>query len=123
MEFEGACPPKQKCDRQPCLRKRGGVEKCMGLVQRKRDDNKNKICVFQGGGFGRGAERKIVQNAIFRGKRHDNKILKVKILLSRNLVVMEGLLGSSGGFGRKFPEGGLNFWCGNVHTKPSEAKF
>ena len=55
--------------------------------QRKRDDNKNKICAFQGG-MGRGAGRKIVQNAIFRGKRHDNKILKVKILLSRNFVVM-----------------------------------
>ena len=38
--------------------------------------------------MGRGAERKIVQNAIFRGKRHDNKILKVKMLLSRNFVVM-----------------------------------
>ena len=36
----------------------------------------------------RGAGRKIVQNAIFRGKRHDNKILKVQILLSRNFVVM-----------------------------------
>ena len=58
-----------------------------GVVQRKRDDNKNKICGFQGG-VGRGAERKIVQNAIFRGKRHDNKILKVEILLSRNFVVM-----------------------------------
>ena len=55
--------------------------------QRKRDDNKNKICAFQEG-VGRGAERKIVQNAIFYGKRHDNKILKVKILLSRNFVVM-----------------------------------
>ena len=55
--------------------------------QRKRDDNKNKICTFQGG-VGRGAGRKIVQNAIFHGKRHDNKILKVKILLSRNFVVM-----------------------------------
>ena len=55
--------------------------------QRKRDDNKNKICAFQGG-VGRGAGRKIVQNAIFRGKRHDNKILKVKMLLSRNFVVM-----------------------------------
>ena len=42
---------------------------------------------FQGG-VGRGAERKILQNAIFRGKRHDNKILKVKILSSRNFVVM-----------------------------------
>ena len=40
--------------------------------------------------MGKGAERKIVQNAIFfRGKRrHDNNILKVKILLSRKFVVM-----------------------------------
>ena len=38
--------------------------------------------------MGRGARRKIVQNAIFQGKRHDNKILKVRILLSRNFVVM-----------------------------------
>ena len=30
----------------------------------------------------------IVQNAVFRGKRHDNKILKVQILLSRNFVVI-----------------------------------
>ena len=38
-----------------------------------------------------GAERKIVQNAVSffsRGKRHDNRILKVQIILSRNLVVM-----------------------------------
>ena len=55
--------------------------------KRTRDDNKNKICAFQGG-LGRGAGRKIVQNAIFQGKRHDNKILKVKFLLSRNFVVM-----------------------------------
>ena len=34
------------------------------------------------------AGRKIVQNAIFHGIRHDNKILKVKILFSRNFVVM-----------------------------------
>ena len=34
------------------------------------------------------AERRNVQNAIFRGKRHDNKILKVQILLSRNFVVI-----------------------------------
>ena len=38
--------------------------------------------------MGRGAEKKIVQNSIFHGKRHDNKILKVKILLSRKFVVM-----------------------------------
>ena len=49
---------------------------------------KIKFALFRGGGVGRGAGRKIVQNAIFHGKRHDNKILKVKILLSRNFVVM-----------------------------------
>ena len=48
---------------------------------------KIKFARFRGG-LGRGAGRKIVQNAIFHGKRHDNKILKVKILLSRNFVVM-----------------------------------
>ena len=37
-----------------------------GEGQRKRDDNKNKNCAFQGG-LGRGAGRKIVQNAIFMG--------------------------------------------------------
>ena len=47
-----------------------------------------KMCAFQGGGVSRGAGRKIVQNAIFHGKRRDNKILKVKILLSRHFVVM-----------------------------------
>ena len=35
-----------------------------------------------------GAERKIVQNAVSRGKRRDNKILKVQILLSKNFVVI-----------------------------------
>ena len=55
--------------------------------QRRRDDNKNKIFGFEGG-EALGAERKIVQNAVFRGKRHDNKILKVQILLSKNFVVM-----------------------------------
>ena len=57
-------------------------------TQRKRDDKKNKIYVFQGRGLGMGAQRKIVQNAIFRGKCHDNKLLKVNIPLSRNFVVM-----------------------------------
>ena len=38
--------------------------------------------------MGRGAERKSVQNVVFHGKRHDNKILKVNILLSSNFVVM-----------------------------------
>ena len=35
-----------------------------------------------------GAERKSSKNAVFLGKRHDNKILKVQILLSRNYVVI-----------------------------------
>ena len=64
-----------------------GVPQWWCILQRKRDDNKHKICVFQRGGVGGGAERKIVQNAIFRGKRHDNKILKVNILLSRNFLL------------------------------------
>ena len=67
-------------------RKRGRkLEMPGGDDQRRRDDDKNKICVFEvGRGRGGKGERKIVQNAVFRGKRHDNKILKVQILLSRN---------------------------------------
>ena len=53
---------------------------------------KIKSSLFEGGEGGGvwGAERKIVQNAVFffRGKRHDNKILNVRILLSRNFVVI-----------------------------------
>ena len=56
------------------------------IVRESETTIKIKFALFRG--VGRGAERKIVQNAIFHGKRHDNKILKVKILLSRNLVVM-----------------------------------
>ena len=59
------------------------------LNQRRRDDNKNKSFAFEGGGLG--AERKNrPKNACFRGKRHDNKILKADILLSRNFVVISG---------------------------------
>ena len=50
--------------------------------QRQRDDNKNKICAFEGGGpWGRRGESS--KNAVFffsRGKRHDNKILKVQFV-------------------------------------------
>ena len=55
--------------------------------KRRRDNNKMKFSLFEGAC---GAERKIVQNAVFffRGKRHDNKILKVQILLSRKFVVI-----------------------------------
>ena len=52
-------------------------------LQRRRDDNKNKICTFEGGQPW-GQRGKSTKNAIFRGNRHDNQILKVDILLSRN---------------------------------------
>ena len=55
--------------------------------RRKRDDNKNKICAFQGGWAG-GQGGKLSKTLFFHGKRHDNKNLKVKMLLSRNFVVM-----------------------------------
>ena len=47
----------------------------------------NKICTFEGGRdwWRRG---KLSKNAIVRGKRDNNRILKVQILLSRNLVVI-----------------------------------
>ena len=47
---------------------------------------KIKFAFFRGGG--QGAERKIFPKRCFSSERHDNKILKVKILLSRNFVVM-----------------------------------
>ena len=45
-----------------------------------------KFALLKGGGLG--AERNIVQIAAFRGKRRDNKILKLQILLSRNFVAI-----------------------------------
>ena len=57
------------------------------IVRESETTIKIKFALFRGGWAG-GPERKIVQNAIFHGKRHDNKILKVKILFSRNFVVM-----------------------------------
>ena len=58
------------------------------FYQRRRDDNKNKIFAFEGGGGPWGKRGESSKNAVFLGKRHDNKILKVQILLSRNFVVM-----------------------------------
>ena len=53
------------------------------IVRESETTIKIKFAVFRGGGgWAGGAEGKIVPNAIFHGKRHDNKILKVKILLS-----------------------------------------
>ena len=40
------------------------------------------------GGGPWGQRGKSSKNALFRGKRHDNKILNVQILLSRNFVVI-----------------------------------
>ena len=37
------------------------------MTQRRQDDNKNKMCDFEGG-------------AVFLGKRYDNNILKVQLL-------------------------------------------
>ena len=52
---------------------------------------KLKFSLFEGGGA-LGAERKIVQNAVFRGKRHDNKILKSLISFSKILLSLRRLL-------------------------------
>ena len=57
------------------------------MSQRRRDDNKNKICAFEGGGPW-GQRGKSSKNALFRGKCHDDKILNVQMLLSRNFVVI-----------------------------------
>ena len=45
------------------------------LFQRRRNDNINKICVLEGIGEGE-IYGKLSQNAVFRGKFHDNKIWK-----------------------------------------------
>ena len=64
-----------------------GKKKTMTMFRESEATIKIKFALFKGG-VGRGAGRIIVQNAIFHGKRDDNKSLKVKILLSRNFVVM-----------------------------------
>ena len=64
-----------------------GVVRILPLSQRRRDDNNNKICTFEGGGPW-GQRGQSSKNAVFRGKRHDNQILKVQIVLSRNFVVI-----------------------------------
>ena len=67
---------------------RAGLEKESFISQRRRDD-KIKFSVFEGGGVGAlGSEEENRPKRFFRGKRHDNKILKVQFLLSRNFVVI-----------------------------------
>ena len=67
------------------------VVQSRGKSQRQRDDNKNKIFASEGGGGALGAERKGNRpktHFFFRGKRHDNEILNLHILSSRNFVVI-----------------------------------
>ena len=56
--------------------------------QRRRDDNKNKICAFEGVGLGDREENRPNTLFLFHGKGHDNKMLKVLILLPRKFVVI-----------------------------------
>ena len=59
------------------------------IAGRERQDTPiNKLCVFEGGGGSWGQRGESSQKTVFPGKRHDNRILKVHILLSRNVVVI-----------------------------------
>ena len=60
------------------IHNRSGARVGFISCQRRRDDDKNRICGFEGA---LGAERIIVQNAVFRGKRHDNKILQSQMFI------------------------------------------
>ena len=57
------------------------------LNQRRRDDNKNKICSFEGGGVALGAERKSSKTLFFVGNVTTINF-EMQILLSRNFVVV-----------------------------------
>ena len=56
--------------------------------QRKRDDNKNEICVFRGGGVGQGDREELSKTLFFFVGNATTIKFEVKILLSRNFVVM-----------------------------------
>ena len=58
--------------------------------QRRRDDDKNKICTFDRGAGGR--RGKSSKNAVFHGKRHDNKFSKVQIYCRECLLSLRRLL-------------------------------
>ena len=69
-------------------RPQGWPQRCPAKFQRLRDDNeKKKIALLRGVGGG-GSRGELSKNTLFVGKHHDNKILKVQILLSRNFVVI-----------------------------------
>ena len=67
-----------------------GIQESNWSCQRRRDDNKNNICVFEGGGPWGNLREKRPKRCFFflGGKRHDNKILKADILLSKNFVLI-----------------------------------
>ena len=58
-----------------------------GISEESETTIKIKFALFRGGWAG-GQRGKLSKTLFFHGKRHDNKILKVNILLSRNFVVM-----------------------------------
>ena len=70
---------------------------------------KIKFVFFRGGG--QGGREENCPKRYFRGKRNDNKNLKVRILLSRNFVVMAQApncrAGRRGGSGRQNSESGV----------------
>ena len=80
--FPGAFRPLRGSEKVPqhfpAETKKSGTKK-RGFFGESETTAKIKFAFFRG--VGRGAERKIVQNAIFHGKRHDNKILKVKYFI------------------------------------------
>ena len=79
--WEGSVAPPESLEGF-CIKR---CRSCLCFFQRRRDDNKNKIFAFEGGGGPWGPRGTSSKNACFRGKRHDNKILNVQLLLSRNL--------------------------------------
>ena len=74
---------------------------------------KIKFALFRGGGWGwAGGREENCPKRYFHGKRHDNKILKVKILLSRSFVVMaQAPILENGRDCLKFSAGGVGMRC------------
>ena len=61
------------------------------VCQRWRDDNRNKICVFEGVGHW-GREDNCLKTLLFSGQCHDDKLLNVQIMLSDLLLSLRWLL-------------------------------
>ena len=63
------------------------------LLQRQRDNTKNKSCVFEEGGRGHSGQRgQSFKNAVSRGKRHDYEIWKCKFDCQETLLSLHRLL-------------------------------